>query len=143
WGMATTKGDVLYVNFELPIWGLKERLKQIAEAKRLVGGDALEIWDLDGFGTDLAELMPQFEARMTRKKYALIIIDPIYVCLGDRDENSNGDVTQLMNQLAWLARRTGAAIAFGHHFSKGNQAEKDAKDRASGAGAWVRAPDAV
>ena len=48
-----------------------------------------------------------------------------------------------MNRLARLARRTGAAVAFGHHFSKGNQSEKDARDRASGAGAWVRAPDTV
>jgi hypothetical protein len=143
WGMKTTPGRVLYVNFELPIWGLKARLKDIAAAKKIELSDNLEIWDLDGFGKDLAELMPQFEARMTRVHYTLIILDPIYVCLGDRDENSNGDVTQLMNQLAWLARRTGSAVAFGHHFSKGNQSEKDAKDRASGAGAWVRAPDAV
>jgi hypothetical protein len=148
WGMATTQGKVLYVNFELPEWGLRDRLFEIAKARaepneepKPSGG--LEIWDLDGYGADIDALLPHFEARLLRGQYSLVILDPIYVCLGERDENSNGDVTQLMNRLAWLARRTGAGVAFGHHFSKGNQSERDAKDRASGAGAWIRAPDTV
>lgn len=144
WGMRTEGGRVLYVNFELPAWGLIERITEIAKAKGLAELPAgLDVWDCDGYATDIDELLPFFEARGVRGQYSLIILDPIYVCLGERDENSNSEVTQLMNRLARLARRTGAAVAFGHHFSKGNQSEKDARDRASGAGAWVRAPDTV
>lgn len=144
WGMATAPSKVLYCNFELPVWGLNERIEEIARAKGLGElPERLEIWDLDGYAADIDELLPFFESRGARGQYSLIILDPIYVCLGERDENSNSEVTQLMNRLARVARRTGAAVAFGHHFSKGNQSEKDARDRASGAGAWVRAPDTV
>lgn len=143
WGMRTEAGGVLYVNFELQPQDAQERLKEIAKAKNLENPGALDFWDLLGEGRDIDELLPALEARAIRGQYSLIILDPIYVCLGSRDENSNSDVTDLMNRLARLGKRTGSAIAVGHHFSKGNQSEKDAKDRASGAGAWVRAPDTV
>jgi hypothetical protein len=38
---------------------------------------------------------------------------------------------------------TGAAIAFGAHFSKGNQAGKEAIDRISGSGVFARDPDSI
>src|SRR5262249_11250131 len=59
------------------------------------------------------------------------------------DENAAGDVSQLLNQVEALAVQTGAAIPFGHHFSKGNQAAKDSRDRVSGSGVWARDPDSV
>ena len=34
-------------------------------------------------------------------------------------------------------------MIFGHHFSKGNQARKDAMDRMSGAGAFARDADSL
>lgn len=42
-----------------------------------------------------------------------------------------------------MAYRMGAAIAYAHHFSKGNKSGTDQIDRASGAGAWARDPDAI
>jgi hypothetical protein len=143
WGLTTVKGKVLFVNFELDEWALDERIGEICKARNIARPENLEVWNLRGYATDIDELLPYFEARGIRGQYSLIILDPIYVCLGARDENSNSDVTQLMNRLMKLTRVTGAAVAFGHHFSKGNQSEKDARDRASGAGAWVRAPDTV
>ena len=44
--------------------------------------------------------------------------------------------------LEQVARETGAAIVYGNHFSKGNQAAKEAIDRISGAGAG-RDPDTI
>src|SRR5260221_13949531 len=35
------------------------------------------------------------------------------------------------------------AIVYVHHHSKGNQSERDAQDRSSGAGAWSRDPDCI
>jgi hypothetical protein len=143
WGFRTTAAKVLFVNFELPDWSLDDRIAEICTARKIARPADLEVWNLRGYATDIDELLPYFEARGVRGQYGLIILDPIYVCLGARDENSNSDVTQLMNRLLRLARVTGAAVAFGHHFSKGNQSEKDSKDRPAGAGAWVRAPDSV
>jgi hypothetical protein len=87
--------------------------------------------------------VPHFLRALSGGQYSLIILDPIYKILGERDENANGDVAQLLNEVEALAVKTGAAVAFGHHHSKGNQGEKDVRDRSSGAGAWTRDPDAL
>ncbi|MFZ4779374.1 MAG: hypothetical protein ACOYM3_28770, partial [Terrimicrobiaceae bacterium] len=63
--------------------------------------------------------------------------------LGDRDENKAGDVASMLNELEVIAVKTGAAIAFGAHYSKGNQAAKDAMDRIGGSGVFARDPDAI
>src|SRR5205823_4686779 len=42
-----------------------------------------------------------------------------------------------------LTVRTGAAVAFAAHFSKGSQASKESIDRQSGSGVWGRDPDAI
>jgi len=58
-------------------------------------------------------------------------------------ENDTGDVGQLLNSIERLAVRTGAAVAFGAHFSKGNQAGKESIDRISGSGVFARDPDSI
>jgi hypothetical protein len=63
--------------------------------------------------------------------------------LGNREENSNDQIAALLNLLERVARETSAAIAYGQHFSKGNQADKEAIDRASGAGVFARDPDSI
>ena len=73
----------------------------------------------------------------------LIIIDPIYKALGDRDENKAGDVASMMNELEKIAVKTGAAVAFGAHYSKGNQALKESIDRIGGSGVFARDPDSI
>jgi hypothetical protein len=52
-------------------------------------------------------------------------------------------MSQLMNGLEDLTKTTGAAIAFGAHFSKGNQASKESIDRISGSGVFARDPDSI
>jgi hypothetical protein len=49
----------------------------------------------------------------------------------------------LLNELERLATDTGAAVAFGAHFSKGNQAGKASIDRISGSGVYARDPDSI
>jgi hypothetical protein len=150
WGMKTTQGRVLFVNFELQTWSFEARVRSICAAKKIPLDDAglpnvpnFTSWHLRGFAADLAELIPQFLTQTVGSKYDVIILDPIYKCLGERDENANGEVAGLLNEVEALAVRSDAAVVFGHHFSKGNQAAKDARDRVSGAGAWTRDPDTV
>ena len=54
--------------------------------------------------------------------------------LGDRDENANGEIAGLMNELEASGQRTGAAVVIAHHFAKGDSTAKNAIDRMSGAG---------
>ena len=48
-----------------------------------------------------------------------------------------------MNEIEELAVRTGAAIAFGAHYSKGNQSQKESIDRIGGSGVFARDPDSI
>lgn len=143
WGMRTEPGDVLYVNYELAVEFCQIRVKDIAAAKGIKTAPRFHSWHLRGHASDLKDQLAHFVTQTGGLKYSLIILDPIYKCLGDRDENANGEVAELLNIVESLTVKTGAAVAFGHHFSKGNQSEKSAMDRVSGAGAWARDPDAL
>ncbi len=143
WGKRTVAGRVLYLNLELMQPFCEARVRSVMEAKKITEAEGLDTWHLRGQARDFTDLLPHLLAQATAVKYALIILDPIYKVLGERDENANGEVAELLNAFEALAVRTGAAIAYGHHHSKGNQAAKDARDRSSGAGAWTRDPDAL
>ena len=140
-GFRTHRAKVLHIDLELPTWGLKSRVKKLCEVRGITGDLDVDWWSLDGYQRSIDELMPLITARAPHGKFGMIVIEPAYVILGARDENDNADVTDFMNRLAWLARITGAAVLCTHHFAKGDASNKDAKDRGSGAGAWVRAPD--
>src|SRR5208282_4805856 len=47
------------------------------------------------------------------------------------------------NAVESLSVESGAAVAFGAHYSKGNQAGKEAIDRISGSGVFARDPDTI
>lgn len=145
WGRPCVKLRVLYINFELQPWAIAKRMEAL-RARRPECGDAadqLHFWNLRGSAADITDLLSHLEERLQDSNYGLIIIDPVYKLLGDRDENSNGDIAQLMNELETLAQHTGAALVIAHHYAKGDSSNKGAADRMSGAGAWVRDPDSV
>ncbi len=147
WGLDTKPLPVMYLNFELQPDFLRERLLNILGARPALPLDLLESnfhsWNLRGYNADLTLLRPQLEAELTKKNYGLIILDPAYKLLGERDENANGEIAGLMNEFEALAASTGAAIVLAHHFAKGDSTAKSAIDRMSGAGAWARDPDAI
>jgi hypothetical protein len=136
----TTKGRVLYVNLELPGPYFWYRIKTICDERQLkLESGLLNAWNLRGYAMDLPKLLPGIPAGA----YTLIVIDPIYKLLHRRDENKAGDIADLMNGLEMLAVRTGAAVAFGAHYSKGNQSQKESIDRIGGSGVFARDPDTI
>jgi hypothetical protein len=143
WGLKTYPGRVLYINLELDPWHYRDRLQRIAAAKATSPGSNFEVWNLRGHAADLEKLMPDLLSRTVGKGYALIVIDPIYKVLGRREENAAEQMAELLNLLEKLAVQSGAAIVFGAHFSKGNQAGKEAMDRISGSGVFGRDPDTI
>jgi hypothetical protein len=80
---------------------------------------------------------------MEGDRYDLIIVDPIYKTLSGRDENDAGAIGEVCNEIEAVAVRTGAAVAFGAHFAKGNASGKSAMDRIGGSGVFARDPDAI
>ncbi|MFN7137724.1 MAG: AAA family ATPase [Limisphaerales bacterium] len=145
WGRQCTKASVVYVNFELQDWALGQRIGAIAAARPECRnlGDSLAVWNLRGKNADLSLLRPKLEEQLSRHEFGLIILDPAYKVLGDRDENANGEIAGLMNEFEALAQNSGAAVVLAHHFAKGDSSAKNAADRMSGAGAWVRDPDSI
>lgn len=145
WGFETQQGKVLYIDFELQVTQFEDRLKSIIAQKDSTKTESanFDIWSLRGHAADLSLLIDHILEGVKDQQYSLIIIDPIYKALGDRDENSAGHINSLMNEVDKLATATGAAIVIGHHYSKGNQAGKESMDRISGSGVFGRSPDAI
>jgi len=145
WGRQCARVPVVYINFELHPWAIMERIIAIVKARpECTGiGETLHIWNLRGHNADLSILRPKLEEQLAKHQFGLIILDPAYKVLGDRDENANGEIASLMNELEAMARSSGAAIVVAHHFAKGDSTLKEAGDRLSGAGAWVRDPDSI
>lgn len=140
-GFPTTKGHVLFINLEIQRVFFRGRLSEIS---RVVGGSVsgLDVWNLRGHAADISLLIGEI-LETVGTNYDLIVVDPIYKVLGKRDENAAGDVGSLLNELERLAVQSNAAVVFGAHFSKGNQAGKESIDRIGGSGVYARDPDTI
>jgi hypothetical protein len=145
WGRQCARVPVVYINFELHVWAIAQRLSALCVARpECTGlGDTLHVWNLRGHNADLTLLRPKLQEGLALREFGLIILDPAYKLLGDRDENANGEIAGLMNEFEALAQSSGAAVVVAHHFAKGDSAAKNAIDRMSGAGAWARDPDSI
>ncbi|HEY5234104.1 MAG TPA: AAA family ATPase [Verrucomicrobiae bacterium] len=143
-GRRTAQGKVLFVNFEIQPHAWQRRIAVVAKAKGVkIQPGQIVLWNLRGHAADFRQLIPKIIQRCRAENFALIVLDPIYKIYGNTDENSAGNVALLLNALENLATETGAAIAFGAHFAKGNAAGKEAIDRISGSGVFARDPDSL
>ena len=142
-GYQTHKARVLFVNLELTDWAIASRVRLICEQKGVtLEPDALVLLNLRGWDVNMTLLAPKL-AEFAGERFGLIIPDPVYKTLGDRDENSAGDIAGLLRLLEEVIRETGAAVLFTHHFNKGLAAGKQELDRFSGSGVWARDPDVL
>jgi hypothetical protein len=150
---------VLYVNLELHPDTAGSRIAWVGKQRNYLKGDSLRgykfiedvhadnfnAWHLRGHCYDLATMLETSRMRFKGgdKPFKLIVLDPIYKTYSGRDENSASEMASLMLSLEDFANEYQAAIAFAAHFSKGNQAGKEAVDRISGSGVMARDPDAI
>jgi AAA domain-containing protein/DnaB helicase-like protein len=144
WGFPCIKGPVCYINFEIQESFFWHRVEEVSKAK----GVTLEkgmffAWNLRGHGEGIENLTDDLMAVLRHRMFVLDIVDPIYKALGKRDENKAGDVASMLNELEKIAVKTRAAVGFGAHYSKGNQALKESIDRIGGSGVFARDPDSI
>jgi hypothetical protein len=139
----TTQGHVLYINLEIHRTFIKDRLQLICQRMGITSIDNLDIWTLRGQSADMDALTAEIIRRIENTPYGLIIIDPIYKLSVGRSENTASGVGLVCNKLEQLVEKTGAAVLFAHHFTKGNQAKKKAIDRLSGSGVYGRDADTI
>jgi hypothetical protein len=144
WGFDTKQGKVLYLNFELQPYSIAARLSWVRKAKKVNLDEGwFHLSNLRGSACDGAAFVDQVLKELEAKDYDLIMIDPIYKCLGGRNENDAGEVAGLCNAFEKLAVKTGAAVILVAHFSKGNQSGKSPIDRIVGSGVWGRDGDSI
>lgn len=144
YGFEVNQGRVLYVNLELGQWPLYSRLKRLSE--RLNEGNVPEAFDvlqLRGHCWSAERLRRQIVSLAKPDVYSLIIIDPLYKVMGDREENAASGMGPVLGELERLSSELGSALLLAHHFTKGNAAGKSTLDRASGSGVYARDGDAI
>ena len=139
----TTRGKVLFVNLEIHECFFKERLEQLMGSRGITHADRLHLLNLRGTNVNLNALVEQIIVQAEGKRYAMIIIDPVYKIMAGKSENSASAVSQVCNSLERIAKTTGAAVVFAHHFTKGNAKNKRMIDRMSGSGVFGREPDTI
>ena len=143
-GFQCEKGKVLYINFEIaePSFFNRyvEMLKALEIAPKAVSN--LSVWNIRGLNITLDKLVKGLNRRLNDGEYAAIIVDPIYK-IQSGDENSAQAISDFCNQIDAICTATGSAVIYCHHQSKGNQAHKNAIDRASGSGVFARDADAI
>lgn len=143
-GIPTRKGKVLVLNFEIDAGFYTDRCQEVAKALGVaVPRGSIACWNLRGYAASIDKLRPAIMARLQTGKYDMVIVDPLYMIIGDRDESKASDMTDLLNQFSQMACKGNTAIVFAAHFAKGNAATKNSLDRASGSGVLSRYPDVV
>lgn len=144
-GFTTRASSVLYVNLEIARFSYRKRIRFICAGRGFTPGDLsrFHVWNRRGKENEITQLAARLRGQVARVGADLIIIDPIYKTYGDREENSNTEMAQVLNELEKLAHDSSAAVLIAAHFPKGNLTGRDAIDRVAGASVFGRDPDAL
>lgn len=144
-GMRCRQGRVCYVNLELDEASCIHRFREIYERRGMKPehiGD-ISIWNLRGHAVPMNRLAPILIHRFRGKRYAAIIVDPIYKVITG-DENSATEMSQFCSYFDQVATEMKVSMIYCHHHSKGAVDKYDsAMDRSSGSGVFARDPDAI
>jgi RecA-family ATPase len=77
-GRRCTKLPVVYINFELHVWAVAQRINALCAARPECQGlgETLHVWNLRGHNADLTLLRPKLEEQLAKHQFGLIILDP-------------------------------------------------------------------
>ena len=100
----------------------------------------MDVWNFEAGAC--GTLLPQITERIKTTGYAAISSTR---CISSTEylRKQRLRVTQLLNGFERVCVDTEALVAFGAHYSKGNQSQKEAIDRISGSGVFARDPDSI
>lgn len=105
-------GDVLF-------FAIEDNLGTVFKARaRLQGADFKRIDVVDGYLGLGEEGFNYLEQALSKKQYALVIIDTLTSSLVDQNMNSGGDMARLIRQLTQLARDYQTTFLAVRHFRK-------------------------
>ena len=135
---------VVYLDFELKQRLAEERIKEIinSQGNEYFPTKNFMYCPLRGQKRSLEDLALHIQA-IKDFEPDMVIVDPFYKLGGEYDENDAGSVGLVLDKMESFSERLDCAFVYAHHFSKGNKAETDHIDRASGSGVFARDPDAI
>jgi len=140
------RGRVLYINMELGGNAFVTRTEMMMQKRGIAlpeVQDGISVWQLRN--TRLAAIEDLGDILAVRDDlFDLVILDPLYKLLGDRDENRNGEMAELMAVIREkFCNGDKTAVVLIHHFPKGNMSKRSSLDRFAGAGAIGREADTL
>lgn len=142
WGQYPTRrtGPVLMVQEENADWIIQDRLRKIAAARGLLDGQVynmgkdivvewprqLPIFMVNGFGFDLTSMehRESLERTIESIQPVLLILDPLYLMLGNLDENSAQEVRGTLQWLLEIKNKYRMSVVVVHHWNKGGKSER-------------------
>lgn len=126
---VTLTGAVLYIQEENNPQTVQDRIFKIAYAKGLLTStgdgwalaDDLPMYFSNNYGINLTDVASRelIEETIKKIKPVLIILDPLYMMLGQVDENSAKEVGDVLRWLTYLRNEYGVALLLCHHYNKG------------------------
>jgi len=143
-GLAVEQGRVLHIDNELHACNITYRYGVVSKAMGMphhLYSRNIDLISLRGKLRDLYSMGSMFR-RVDAGQYKIVIVDAFYRTLPlGTDENDNGAMANLYNQIDHYAAQMQCAFVLIHHASKGNQASKAVTDVGAGAGSQSRAAD--
>ena len=136
---------ILHVQFEIQGHHFHRRVKRMGKALGITPadlGDRLHILNARGLGL-AGQVGIDIIGRLAASLNAEVIsLDPLYK-IATGGENQAEDMKGILNGFDGLAKKTGAAILYVHHDTKGNSGDRDVRDRGAGSNVLGRDYDAA
>lgn len=136
---------ILHVQFEIQGHHFHRRVRRMAKALGIMPadlGDRLHILNARGLGLSGKDGVETIGQIATSHKAEVVSLDPLYK-IATGGENQAEDMKGILNSFDELAKKTGAAILYVHHDTKGNSGDKDVRDRGAGSNVLGRDYDAA
>lgn len=141
----TRRGGALYIQEEINTADVKNRVSKQAKAKGITDLDLNCIPDLPftvmnnkGFDLTTDEHKKNIEYLVDTLDIKLLILDPMYMMLGDKDENSATDMRPVLQWLTSLREKYECSVLVIHHFKKTDSKRSGQRMRGSSIlHAWV------
>lgn len=135
---------IVLIQFEIRKHHKHRRIKRLARAmgiKKAELGDRFHILNARGLGITGPEGLKKITPQIMSYSPDVIAIDPLYK-LTVGAENTAEDSKVILNAFDVLAEKTGAAVLYVHHDSKGTPGDRDIRDRGAGSNVLGRDYDA-
>lgn len=134
------QGPVMYIQEENSPWLVKDRVMKVATTRGALDGKAelwanklkvqmpqdLPLYFLNNMGFDFTNEEDRnfLEESIKEIKPVLMIFDPLYLMLGEKDENSSKDIRPVLNWLLSLRYTYGTSVIILHHWNKAGKSDR-------------------